>query len=97
MPEEINRVLTDHIRNIIITLRDNNLENILKSNPFVVYYENEAEEEKISKQIAAYLKNFSLREYYINYFKKKELLMLFFSKLMGVAIYKYIMIMKERS
>lgn len=43
-----------YIRNIVITLRDNNLENILKSNPFVVYFENEVEEEKISKQITAY-------------------------------------------
>lgn len=63
-----------YIRNIVITLRDNNLKNILKSNPFVVYFENEVEEEKISKQIATYLNNFCLKEYYINCFKKNEVI-----------------------
>lgn len=63
-----------YIRNIVITLRDINLDNILKSNPFVVYFENDPEEQKISKQIATYLNNFCLKEYYINCFKKNEVI-----------------------
>jgi len=63
-----------YIRNIVITLRDINLDNILKSNPFVVYFENDPEEQKISKQIGTYLNNFSLRDYYINCFRKNKVI-----------------------
>jgi len=63
-----------YIRNIVITLRDNNLDNILKSNPFVVYFENDPEEQRISEKIGTYLNKFSLRDYYINCFRKNKII-----------------------